>query len=266
MNPYDFEPKKPEKEVQKKEQLPVNFDLNQVYLWLALGLGITGIVAIVLSNIFISRMQSGAVSEDAFVMIAFVFFFVSIGLMIPSIIIVSVPSFRKNIYSDIFFYFLHALATGAMLGSAFAGNSWSQIGLWTIGLPFLVTAACYALIGILGLSLSRGTIGVVIPFLTALGIGVAVIYLADKLIGASLVYWICDFIFLGIITFTIAIDTHRVQGIAEGTGLKNNASLAIYGAYQLFVDLIWLYLHFILHILGALILFRLRFGPPPQKK
>ena len=101
--------------------------------------------------------------------------------------------------------------------------------------------------GLIGSLMKDSTVGVIIPVISTLAIGCFTIYMINSFIGSAIVYWIVDFILFGLMLLTVAIDTKSVKDVAESIGFTNNTNLAIYCAYMLYVEFIWIFLRVLLY-------------------
>lgn len=252
MEHYEFTPNDADVRVEKTER-PIStpkkatFNMAKVYLWMALGLLITGLVSIGLPELFIALIQNGSLSAETANAVYRVLLVVSILAMVPSMIIISVQALRKNFVLDVISYIVYTVAMGVLLGVVFVGFVEPGEGLWTIGIPFLVTAVCFAGMGLIGSLMKDSTVGVIIPVISTLAIGCFTIYMINSFIGSAIVYWIVDFILFGLMLLTVAIDTKSVKDVAESIGFTNNTNLAIYCAYMLYVEFIWIFLRVLLY-------------------
>ena len=89
--------------------------------------------------------------------------------------------------------------------------------------------------------------GVIIPVISTLLIGCFTIYMINLFIGSATIYWIVDFILFGLMLLTVAIDTKSVKNIAESIGFTNNTYLAIFCAYRLYAEFLWIFLRVLLY-------------------
>ncbi|MDD6240209.1 MAG: Bax inhibitor-1 family protein [Eubacteriales bacterium] len=254
MEHYEFTPDQNDVRVEKtvkpissrKEVAALN--MARVYLWLALGLLITGLVSIGLPELFIALIKNGSLSGESASTIYTVLLVVSILAMIPSMIIISVQALRKNIVLDTISYIIYTVAMGVLLGIVFVGFVEPGQGLWTIGLTFLITAASFALMGLLGSLMKNSTVGIILPVLSTFLIGCLTLSLVNFFLGSALIYWIVDFVLFGLMLLTIAIDFRSVRNVAENLGFENSNNLAIYCAFQLYVDFLWIFLRVLFYV------------------
>ena len=254
MEHYEFTPdqgdvkvEKNVKPIQTKKQV-ASLNMAKVYLWLALGLLITGLVSLGLPELFLALIDNGSLAAETADTIYTALMVVSIIAMIPSMIIISVQAFRKNIVLDTISYIIYTVAMGVLLGIVFVGFVEPGQGLWTIGLTFLITSASFALMGLLGSLMKNSTVGIILPVLSTFLIGCITLSLVNFFIGSAMIYWIVDFVLFALMLLTIAIDFRSVRNVAENLGFENSTNLAIYCAYQLYVDFIWIFLRVLLYV------------------
>lgn len=233
----------------KKKSVVSTSKLNiaKVYLWLALGLVLTGATSLGLPEIMVWVLRNQG--EEAFSQFFLIALIVSICLMLPSVIIINVQSFRKNAPLMITSYVIYTLAMGALLGDIFLYVVPEGEGFETICVAFFVSALSFGIMGLIGSLMKDKSIGIVAPILSTLALGVLVISLVNFFIGSAVVYWVSDFIIFAIMLMVIAFDTHHVLKLADKVGFDNYTNLAIYCAYVLYVDFIWIFLKVLFYIL-----------------
>lgn len=221
----------------------------KVYLWFALGLLITGVVSLVTPNLLLLLANNG-VSVESLSNIYLAMIVVSVILMLPSIIIIHVQGFRKNRVVMLLGYIIYALSMGVLLSALFLSFVDSGDGLGTICLAFFLTGGVFFVMGAIG-ALTKKNLNMLWPILLSLMLGVMVISLVNMFINADIVYWITDFVMLGVMLIVIAIDTNNIKRLAESGSFDNNTNLAIYFAFNLYYDFIWLFVRIFIYIISA---------------
>ncbi len=120
--------------------------------------------------------------------------------------------------------------------------------IMTISMSFLISAGSFLLMGLIG-ALTKKNLSIIYPLLSALLMGCLIISLVNVFIGSSIVYWITDFVILGVILVVSAVDINRVKKLAQAKALDDNQnSLAVYCAFNLYVDFINIFIRVLMYV------------------
>lgn len=250
MEEYSFEPenvRRSSKPITNENANRANLSLAKVYLWFALGLLITGVVSLGLPNLLVLLTNNVEAETLANAYIAMII--VSAVLMLPSFIIISVQAFRKNKGLILTSYIIYALCMGVLLSSLFLMLVGPGDGLNTICIAFLVTGGIFLLCGLVGFLTKKKNLSFLWPILLSVLLGVFAISIANFFIGSSRIYWITDFIIFGVMIIEVALDFHNVNKLADSGAFTDSSNLAIYCAFTLYVDFIYLFVKVLIYVL-----------------
>jgi FtsH-binding integral membrane protein len=208
--------------------------ISQAYLWMAVGLAITGGVA--------------AFTASSPTMRTLVFGNVLIfwGLLLVEIILVIVLAAaitRLPVGVALTVFVVYAALNGLTLSGIFLAYTSASLAS-----TFFITAGTFAVMAIYGYTTKRD--------LTRLGnllfmalIGLILASLVNLFLHLAAIYWITTF--LGVLIFVglIAYDTQKLKRLGSAYGGDSASRLAILGALSLYLDFINLFL-FLLRIFG----------------
>ncbi len=245
MQEYNFTPEKTETKV-KPINTSTGVQMMKVYLWFALGLLITGVVSIGLPNLLVYLFNQAKMDPET---IANVYIGMIVGsaiMMIPSFIILSIQSFRRNKVLMVTFYVIYAICMGILLSALFLLLVEPGNGMNTICLAFFITGGIFLVMGLIG-SFSKANLNFFVPILFTVVLGALIISLVNFFLRSSMIYWIIDFVLLGVMVVIVAIDTYNIKKIAETGGL-DNPNLAIYCAYRLYTDFIYIFVRILIYL------------------
>ncbi len=220
------------------------FPMIKVFLWMGLGLLITGIVSLGLPNLL--ALIPAEASNTTYI----VLMVISAIIMFPCVLIVNFKSLKPKSIGIRIAYILYSIAIGVMLSSTFmtilAVDGPNAI--MTISMSFLISAGSFLLMGLIG-ALTKKNLSIIYPLLSALLMGCLIISLVNVFIGSSIVYWITDFVILGVILVVSAVDINRVKKLAQAKALDDNQnSLAVYCAFNLYVDFINIFIRVLMYV------------------
>ncbi|MEI6779073.1 MAG: Bax inhibitor-1/YccA family protein [Chloroflexales bacterium] len=209
--------------------------LTRVYAWMTAGLLTTGAIAMTVAN---SSALAGMIIGNPII------FF---GLMIAEIAMVWVLSANLMRLAP-------AVAMGMFLGyAALNGLTLSVIFLAytraSIASTFFITAGTFATMSLIGYTTKRD--------LTQLGgmlfmalIGLIIASVVNMFVASSALAWVISYVGVLIFVGLTAYDTQKIKRmIAEVRGEDGEQRVAIYGALNLYLDFINLFLY-MLRILG----------------
>jgi FtsH-binding integral membrane protein len=233
----------------------VNFDaveeqartfLWKVYGWMSLGLGVTGVAAMIIA------MMSLGVGRDGFT------YMTPFGELIYSPLVrfgSMIVAFGMVFAISGLQHRLSAMAAGALflLFATIMGLSTSAIFLIytaeSIGLTFLVTAGMFASTSLYGYVAKRDLSSVgSFAFMGLIGIILA--SLVNFFLQSPMLYWIISVVGVLVFVGLTAWDTQKLRQIG-GMGLSSDEAsrASIQGALMLYLDFLNIFL-FLLHLFG----------------
>lgn len=240
-----FSPKDVQVSEEKIKPVARSFPMMRVFLWMGLALLITGVVALGFPNIL------ALMDYDTANTVNMVCLVISTIIMFPCVVVVNMKSFKPKSVGIRIAYILYSIAVGLLLSSVFTlvlavdGNN----ALMTISMAFLISAFSFIVMGAIG-ALTKKNLSILYPVLSALLLGALIISLVNWFIGAELVYWIVDFVLLGVILVVTAVDINNVKKLAQAKVLDDNMnSLSIYCAFNLYVDFINIFIRVLMYLL-----------------
>ena len=246
----------PETTIKKQKVKPManatSNSMVKVFLWLGLGLLITGVVSLGMPDFLLFLMNTLGVTASAANTTYTVLMVVSALVMFPSIIVMNMKAWRPKSGVMIAGYVTYCLAMGVLLSSMmmeiFALSVMSSTSfVKTISVAFLATAGSFLIMGLIG-GLSKKNLGVLLPFLSSLMIGACAISLVNLFLGSETIYWIIDFAMFAVILLVVAVDLNHVKRIAAAGGFTSENNMAIYCAYYLYVDFINLFIRIVYYV------------------
>jgi len=213
-----------------------NSFLRRVYRTMALGLGVTGLVAM------------GIASSQA----AVEFFIMNRGVMLLAIIAQFVMVFaftgllsRVSAAAAAAMFFTYAALTGVTFSTIFLVYTHGSIAG-----TFLITAGAFAGLSAYGYVTKRDLTGMG-SFLFMGLIGLVLASVVNVFLGSPAIYWLTTF--MGVIVFTglAAYDTAKLKQLAAQTQISGDhgRKLALQGSLMLYLDFINLFL-ILLRIFG----------------
>jgi FtsH-binding integral membrane protein len=211
--------------------------LGRVYRMMALGLGVTGVVALLVAS-------SPAAIE---------FFIMNRGVMIMLVIaqLVMVFAFtgllsRVSAGTAAAMFFTYAALSGVTFSTIFLVYTSASIAG-----TFFVTAGAFAGVSAYGYVTKRSLDGLG-SFLFMGLIGLVLASIVNIFLGSPAIYWLTTF--MGVIVFTglAAYDTAKLKQLAASTDVSGDQGrkLALRGALMLYLDFINLFL-MLLRIFGG---------------
>jgi FtsH-binding integral membrane protein len=220
-------------------QVRVNSFIQGVYNWMALGLGLTGLVAFFVAN------------SPALLQLIFGNKLIFFGLIIGQLALVFTISSRVHkmeASTATKLFILYAALNGATLAVVFLAYTASSIAS-----TFFICAATFGACSIYGMTTKRD--------LTSLGgflfmglIGIIIASVVNIFIGSSAVSMIVSYIGVFIFIGLTAYDTQRLKAMAltqpEGLDADVIRKGSILGALSLYLDFINMFL-FMLYIFGG---------------
>lgn len=250
----EFVPEKTEKVKISKENNTISY--VKIFLWLGLGLLVTGVIALGMPDLLNLLVNNAGMSSDAASTLYMVLLIVGAVLMIPSIIIMNIKSWKpKSVWMKIG-YFTYCVGMGLLLSNVFMYLYVASVIVEVsfvklVSTSFLTTAGCFLIMALFGM-FTKKNLNFVWPLLATLCVGILVISLINFFLGSSLLYWILDFVIFGMILITTAVDLYNIKKIASRGTFESTNNLAIYCAYVLYVDFINIFIRVLYYVLIVL--------------
>jgi FtsH-binding integral membrane protein len=219
----------------------------KVFLWFALGLALTGGMAIGYPYLVAGIWGTGDAGTNVYSISLIVFFLA----YLPLGIIVNISSLSLHSAWIKTFYILYSIAMGGLF-SCFT----LVIDMKMMFYAFLVTAGSFVLMGLLGIW-TNGRIGKPLLFLIAAVFGLSVIAIFNLVFfrGSQYysLYWIISVLSLVIFLLIAAVDINRVMKNAEAKMFDSNDTYMVYSAYCLYSDfiIIFYYVLRLMILIGA---------------
>lgn len=249
-----FTPETTQAKTKNKVSSSANFSYAKVYLWMTLGLAITGLVAFFLPSLLTLMAKQFSWSGDVLGNVYLGLIIGSAVLMLPAMFLITFKAWQPKSALMTVSYIVYTFLMGVLLSSVFlvvlaTSNSHGDY-VSTIGVSFLITALSFLIMGLVGL-FSKRNLGVLLPLLITLCLGSAIISLVNLFLGSPTLYWIVDFVCFGIILIVTAIDMNRMKQLAENGGLSSDTNIALYCAFNLYVDFINIFIRVIYYVMMA---------------
>lgn len=207
--------------------------LNKVFGWMFAGLAVSGVVAFALEPRFERALREGTFSEGTY-----------IGVMIAQLVVVLVLTVGLNRLpagAATFLFLLYAGLTGVTFAAIFTLFEVSDIAA-----AFFATAGMFGAMALIGYTTKRDLTRFA-SFLYMALIGVVI----ASVIGLFADFALIDFvvIYVGLLVFLglTVVDVWRLKKVhLEGAGTEAVRKAAIYGALQLYLDFINIFIRILL--------------------
>jgi hypothetical protein len=220
-------------------QVAVNSFIQSVYGWMAFGLGITGLVAMVIAN------------SPTMLQLIFGNQLIFFGLIIAELALVFSISARINrmeASTATGLFLLYAALNGATLSFIFIAFTRASIAS-----TFFICAGTFAACSIYGYVTKKD--------LTSLGgflfmglIGIIIASVVNIFLRSPMIYWIISYLGVAIFMGLTAYDTQKIKSMAHSQPADLEAGVirkgAIMGALSLYLDFINMFI-FMLYIFGG---------------
>jgi FtsH-binding integral membrane protein len=217
--------------------------LWKVHGWMAIGLGLTGVVAMVAA--FLAVTPDGtALTPFGEVLYSPIVRFGSVAVTFGLVLALSFLQARLSPAAAGAMFLLYAAANGLWMSALFLVYTTTSIGT-----TFMVTAGMYGATSLYGLVTKRDLSGVgSFAFMGLIGLILASI--VNFFVASTMLYWLITYAGVAIFVGLTAYDTQKIRQMG-GMGLAGRAeeSAAIQGALTLYLDFINLFL-FLLRLLG----------------
>lgn len=219
-----------EEQLNQKSQTSVKVtSYARIYLWFGLGILLTGLVGFGLPFIL-----SGMNIDNA-IQIYTILTIVSAIVTLPLMIVIQLRALKSSPIASTICYIIYSLAFGVLLSSLlmFAGLGYAV-------LAFAITGGIMLVMGIFGALLGNRLKNVYMVTITLM-LSSLVLALVNVFFFNETLYWIVTFAMLAVIMLYVVIDMARIKFIVSNSpdGLTN--SLAIYCAYLLYSDFIYIF-------------------------
>ena len=210
--------------------------LKNVYAWMALALGLTGVVAMYVSN---NQMILDYLVEH---------FELFLGLCIAEIVVAIVFTAlikRLSFNTASILFGLYSLLTGISLGPIFFIFTEESIAL-----TFFVTAGTFGAMSLYGYFTKRDLSSWGRYLLMGL-FGIIIASVANIFLQSTRVEWITTYVGVVVFVLLTAYDTQNIKNMLAEKGEVDESSmkLALYGSFMLYLDFINLFLE-LLKLLG----------------
>jgi FtsH-binding integral membrane protein len=208
--------------------------ISQAYLWMAVGLVITGLVAAFTAS---SPFMLSLVYDNVLV------FWGLLLLEIILVIVLAAAVTRLPVGVALTVFVVYAALNGVTLSGILLAYTKASLAS-----TFFITAGTFAIMAFYGYTTKRD--------LTRLGnlafmalIGLILASVVNLFLHNPVVYWVITY--LGVLIFVglIAYDTQKLKRLGSSAGGDSASRLAILGALSLYLDFINLFL-FLLRIFG----------------
>lgn len=242
----EFIPQQTAPEKVSKTTNSVAFSMGRVLLWLGLGILVTGIVAFTLPDLLIATI--GTSNADLLNNVYMGITITAAILMLPAMLLIVFRVFKKTSVISIISYIVFTICVGVLLSGLFLwvlGIESSQ-AISTIATAFFVTAGCFIVMGLIG-ALTKKDLNILVPIVITAVLGILVISLVNFFLQNERIYWIVDFVCFGLMLVVTAIDMNNVKKLAEAGSFTSNNGMALYAAYTLYVDFIYLFVRVLIY-------------------
>lgn len=221
--------------------IDLNPIMRSVYAWMTLGLGVTAIISLVLTNL---AAPNGVMNIDVITTLS--------GLMIPAIIVQLLVAlglgFMVNRISPMvsgILFFVYSAITGLTFSVIFTGLAVSG-DFDAVVKAFASTAGVFAAMTVIGLT-TKTDLTRMGSFLMMALIGLVIASVINLFLRSDGFSFIISI--LGVLIFTglTAYDTQKIKEMAAEASISGDASfgqrVAIMGAFTLYLDFINLFLY-----------------------
>lgn len=208
--------------------------MRNVYIWMAVGLALTGVVAYAVSNntAFVRTLIQNQ-------MLFFVLFIAEIGL----VIYLSARIMKMSPAAATLSFAVYAILNGITLSIIFLAYTGADIAR-----AFFVTAGTFAGMSIYGTITKRDLSGIGSYLFMGL-IGIIIASVVNIFLRSSVLDWIVSLVGVAVFLGLTAYDTQRIKRMSDEmsgqVGEVMYLKLSIIGALKLYLDFINLFLFFL---------------------
>lgn len=251
LNPIDYSSTSTkEKPVKSEQDKMVTANYAKVFIWFGIGLLITGVIAFGLPNIFWFASNENI---DNYIIAYYVMMAVAFVGIFPLSIMMSVSTtFRNNktfikVTYILYTIFMGILVSGIMLTVLALTDIYDISFINVVASAFLITAGLFVIMGLIGVYTKK--ISKAVPILITLVVGALILSLVNFFLQVDWITWVVDFVLFIWILLVTAIDMHNVSRIAQRVDFKEESNLAIYLAYTLYVDFVYMFIRVVYYAL-----------------
>lgn len=220
--------------------------MGMIFLFVLVGLFITGAVATGVAALFTYALPINEGNNFD------IYFWTMIGSAVALFIMViwvQVGVLRRPTKWMIIPYIFYAVIMGIFLSSFTM-----FIDFYVIGVAFGITCLCFGTMALVGY-FSKANLNYLLFVIIALFAGGTVLALVNLLfyfvlpIYWDVTYWIITFVFFAVIMLVTCFDVYNIKQIIERGQMSG--SLALYCAFTLYVDFIYLFIRILLILIMA---------------
>jgi FtsH-binding integral membrane protein len=212
--------------------------LTRVYTFMALGLGITGVVALAVAN---SPAVMSFVFGGRWVMMGFI--------VVELLLVMAFAPVAARASAGVAALMLlaYSVLNGVTMASIFLIYTRASIGS-----TFLVTGGTFAALAAYG-SVTKRDLSSLGSFAMMGLVGLVIASVVNLFLGSPMLYWLTTFVGVLVFVGLTIYDTAKLKaiaGLAAGQGKEAETKLALQGALSLYLDFINLFL-MLLRIFGG---------------
>lgn len=208
----------------------LNRFFSQVYLKVALGVGISTLVSFFLLTVgqrFLINFMSHSMAWLVLCVVE-----VLLVLFAPR------KAYSGNSSGTMLLYVAYSLINGVTLTVALAFVNQAR----SIAEAFLVTSLMFIAMSIYGRT-TRKDLSVWRNFLVGLGLGVIITVLVNFFLGSTAISIFCSLASVVMFSLYMAYDTQMVIALYQSASAHNERGLATFGAMSLYMDLIGMFIN-----------------------
>lgn len=213
----------------------LNSFLTKMYSWMSIAILISAVTAYLLGNVFIA--QTAALFQSGFVRIILLVAWFALPFVITT-------QAMKRTTLSLTILVLYAVLTGALFSTIFLSYTGTSIAA-----AFFSSSAIFISMTVFGL-FTRRNLDKVGAQATAALFALIMASIINLFLRSSMIAFVFSIIAVVIFTLLTAYDTQKMKRIYnESNGQVSTTGLAIYGALQLYLDFVNLFLQ-LLSIFG----------------
>lgn len=230
------------------QTVSMNSVMRLVYVWMTIGLGLTAVIALFVSNQIETAMVNGTAESLFFLQPG-----VMIGLFVAQIALVIALSFglSRSWLSPTLASVLFLVYAGLM-GLTLSPVIWSY-GQASVYKAFASTAVLFGIMSVYGYTTKSDLMSWGKYLFMAL-IGLIVASVINIFLGSSTMDFVISIFGVFLFTALTAYDTQKIKLMAENPDIASDSNavlkVAIYGALNLYLDFINLFLY-LLRLFGS---------------
>ncbi len=228
--------------------ISMNSVMRLVYVWMTLGLAVTAVLALFISNQINTAVVNGTVDTLFFVQPG-----VMIGLIVAQLVLVIALSFgltRKWLSPTLAVVLF--LVYAALMGVTLSPIIWSY-GQASVYKAFASTAVLFGIMSVYGYTTQSDLMSWGKYLFMAL-IGLIVASVINMFLGSSTMDFVISIFGVLLFTALTAYDTQKIKVMAQDPAIQSDGNallkVSIYGALNLYLDFINLFLY-LLRLFGS---------------